>query len=163
MSEARRKTADMNDPLLPPFTVTQTAIAQIEALGGTLMVDVEEGGCCGLTYAFRIVYEPTGSEREAESTEGKRFGCPGAWLLVGARAREVLPGATLDYSGTLKPPRFRILRNPNTPNVCSCRRSFGDPWPGPGQAECRSYRPMPWDDHFDPPNAWKRQTGYPDR
>jgi hypothetical protein len=72
----------------------------------------------------------------------------------------VLPGATLDYAGRLKPPRFRVLRNPNTTHVCACRRSFGEPWPGPRQPACRSYQPMPWDDHYDPPIAWKRQTGY---
>ena len=141
--------------VLPPFQVTRAAIDQIETLGGSVRIDIEDGGCCGSTYTFVQLaadYTPDPGEH--------RFGCPGAWLIVGSKASEVLPGATLDYSPRLKPPRFRVINNPNTPEVCSCRRSFGQPWPGPGQPTCRSYLPMSWDDSYQPPARWVRQTGY---
>lgn len=146
---------DETEAVFPPFAVTPAAVEQIEALGGAVLIDVEAGGCCGSTYAFRVVEDP-----DAAVVESDRYGCPGAWLFVGTGVREVMPGATLDYSSRLKPPRFRVLRNPNTDDVCACRRSFGSPWPGPGQPGCRSYSPMPWDTEFDPPSRWKKQTGY---
>jgi len=145
---------DNDVTVLPPFDVTRAAIDQLETLGGCVLIDVHDGGCCGSTYVFAAVAP------EALPADARRYGCPGAWLAVGPAAAEVLPGATLDYAARLKPPRFRVLRNPNTAHVCACRRSFGEPWPGPRQPGCRSYEPMPWDDEYDPPIAWKRQTGY---
>lgn len=141
--------------MLPPFTVTRAAIDQIAALGGALLVDLEEGGCCGTAYAFSRPEDPATC---APST--RRYGCDGAWLLVSERAGSVLTGATIDHRGRARPPRFSVLRNPNTSEVCPCRRSFGSPWPGRGCPDCRSYLPMPWDDEFEPPFAWRRQTGW---
>lgn len=143
-----------SETILPPFTVTSAAIDQIESLGGSVRIDVETGGCCGSTYVYA-------NDVEADLRVGDaRYGCPGAWLIVGESVADVLPGATLDYAARLKPPRFRVLHNPNTEHVCSCRRSFGDPWPGPKQPTCRSYLPMPWDESFVPPQPWQKQTGY---
>ncbi|GAA1730605.1 hypothetical protein [Brachybacterium phenoliresistens] len=144
----------MTDPVLPPFTVTPAAIAQIAELGGAVHIDLVSGGCCGTVYDFSAF------EDRAEAVEGSRFGCPGAWLLVAPDALEVLSGATLDFSARIRPPRFRVLRNPGTEQVCPCRRSFGTAWPGPGSAACRSYEPMPWDARFEPPARWVRQTGW---
>lgn len=142
------------ETVLPPFTVTRAAIDEITSLSGAIRIDLAEGGCCGTTYVF--------SQEDLEGSEvgDTPYGCPGAWLIVSSTAAAVLPGATLDYSGRLKPPRFRILGNPNTEHMCACRRSFGQPWPGPRQPTCRSYQPMPWDTSYDPPLRWKRQTGY---
>lgn len=154
-SVARCKEGCMDELLMPPFVVTPAAIAQIESLGGALLIDVERGGCCGQTYVFRTI-------SAEEEVEAERYGCEGAWLFVGAGVAGMMPGATLDYAAKLRPPRFRVITNPNTPDVCPCRRSFGQPWPGRGSAKCRSYAPMPWDDHFDPPASWKRQTGFAD-
>ena len=139
----------------PPFDVTRAAIDAFESLGGAVRIDLEDGGCCGTAYAFSLV-DPDEGEREAEH----RYGCPGAWLFVTEAAAAVLTGARLDYGANLKPARFRITRNPNVADVCACRRSFGQPWPGPRQPTCRSYLPMPWDTDYDPPSRWKRQTGY---
>lgn len=139
----------------PDFTVTVAAVDQIISLGGAVRLAVHEGGCCGSVYRFEQVADgddaPLGDER---------FGCPGAWLFVASQARDVLTGATLDYGASLKPPRFRILHNPNTEHVCACRRSFGEPWPGPRQPTCESYAPMPWDVTFEPPGGWVRRTGW---
>lgn len=157
MSVLNAKVPGMDKTTFPPFEVTGPAIQQIEALGGALLIDLVDGGCCGTAYAFNVV-----KDSDAVPTGTERFGCPGAWLFVSDAISDLMPGATLDYSSRLKPPRFRVLRNPNTPEVCPCRRSFGEPWPGPGQPTCRSYLPMPWDSDFDPPARWKRQTGYQD-
>lgn len=144
-----------NSLTVPPFTVTRAAIDEITALGGALLLDLEEGGCCGTAYAFSLLEDP-----DAAPADTGRYGCEGAWLLISPRAAVVLEGATLDHRARSRPPRFAVLRNPNTPEVCPCRRSFGSAWPGRGQPGCRSYLPMPWDDEFEPPSAWQRQTGW---
>lgn len=141
--------------MFPPFAVTAGAVEAIVALGGAVRVDVGPGGCCGTTYLFELV-DPDAPHAGTDTS----YGCPGAWLVVSATAVEVLRGATLDYSASLKPPRFRVLNNPTTEHVCPCKRSFGDAWPGPRQPTCRSYAPMPWDDDYQPPLRWQRQTGY---
>lgn len=141
--------------VLPPFTVTRAAIEAIEQLGGAVRVDVEPGGCCGSAYVFTLV-DPDSEEL----LDDARYGCQGAWLFVSAAAAPILAGATLDHGARLRPPRFRIPRNPNVEHVCACRRSFGQPWPGPRQPTCRSYLPMPWDDDFEPPRDWARRTGW---
>lgn len=120
----------------PPFAVTGAAVEQIEAVGGSVRVDVEDGGCCGRTYVFTPA-PPAASDRG--------FGCRGAVLAVSESALPLLTGARLDYSARIKPPRFRVIGNPNTPDRCPCNRSFGREWPGRGQPECRAYEPMPWD------------------
>lgn len=120
----------------PPFAVTPAAVRQIEAVGGTVRVDVAAGGCCGLTYEF-TPGPPAGDDHG--------FGCPGAVLSVSGTALPLLTGAKLDYSDRIKPPRFRVLGNPNTPERCPCNRSFGAEWPGRGQPDCRAAAPMPWD------------------
>ena len=126
----------MTETVFPPFTVTPAAIRQIEAMGGLARVEVREGGCCGNTYAFS---QSAGIESDT------RYGCPGAELFVSEAACAVLTGATLDYSAAIKPARFRVLSNPNTPKRCPCNRSFGRDWPGKGQPGCAARSPMPWD------------------
>lgn len=143
--------------IMPPFRVTQAAVDAIIELGG-VRLDLEEGGCCGTAYSFSL----TDPDHQAAPGE-VRYGCPGGWLVVTEQASSVLTGAILDYGARLKPPRFRITRNPNVEHVCACRRSFGREWPGPGQPTCRSYLPMPWDHDFQPPARWRRQTGYDER
>lgn len=106
-----------------------------------------------------------GDEAEAGAGDDDRYGCPGAWLTVSASAAPFLVGASLDYGARLRPPRFRVLRNPNVEHTCPCRRSFGSTWPSPRQPDCRSYGPMPWDDDYQPPREWVQRTGWtpPDR
>jgi iron-sulfur cluster assembly accessory protein len=119
----------------PPFVVTAAAVEQIEVVGGSMRVDVQQGGCCGSTYVFTA---------EPADRSDLSFGCPGAVLAVSRAALPVLTGAKLDYSGRVKPPRFRVIGNPNTPERCPCNRSFGEQWPGRGQPDCRATAPMPW-------------------
>lgn len=147
-----------DETVFPPFLVTQAAIEALAELGGAVRLDLEDGGCCGTTYTYSLV-EP-GSPPEQGDV---RYGCPGAWLVVSERASAVMTGAQLDHGSRLRPPRFRVTRNPNTPEVCACRRSFGQPWPGPRQPTCRAYDPMPWDQDYEPPGPWRRRTGYDER
>lgn len=98
---------------LPPFTVTRAAINEISARGGAVLLDLEEGGCCGTTYAF-----PLPEDLDSVPAGTVRYGCEGAWLLVSPRAAAMLDGATLDHRARTRPPRFAVLRNPNTPEVC---------------------------------------------
>lgn len=145
---------DDHETRFPPFAVTPAAIDQIVALGG-VRIDVEPGGCCGTTYVYAQL-DPAPDQREGD----ERYGCPGAWLDVADAAGVVMSGATLDYAARQRPPRFRVLNNPNTEHTCRCRRSFGQPWPGPRQPTCRAYAPMPWDHDYEPPSPWQRQTGW---
>ncbi|MDQ3457240.1 MAG: hypothetical protein M3513_17665 [Actinomycetota bacterium] len=121
---------------LPSFMVTPQAVEQIERVGGSVRVDVVDAGCCGLAYAYAA---------DAPVPGDRRYGCPGAWLVVSTAAERVLAGARLDYGAGLKPPRFRVTGNPNTSERCPCNRSFGSPWPGRGQPQCQARTPMPWD------------------
>lgn len=130
----------MDDLVLPPFRVSKAAIDKIEAVGGTVRFTIEDGGCCGLSYSFHS---------SSGEPDDERFGCPGAELFLPQSVLSVLTGARLDYSDRIKPPRFRVLRNPNTPDRCPCGRYFGGEWPGRGQPGCRAYAPMPWDDGDD--------------
>jgi len=126
----------MAETVFPPFPVTAAAIRQSELMGGHARVDIQDGGCCGNTYVFT---RARGTDSDA------RYRCPGAELFVSEAARAVLAGATLDYSPTIKPARFRVLKNPNTPKRCPCNRSFGCDSPRKGQPGCASRTPMPWD------------------
>jgi iron-sulfur cluster assembly accessory protein len=121
---------------LPPFRVTEAAIDEIVRAGGAIRLDLERGGCCGTAYRFTAA---------SPLADYAVFGCEGAQLAVSPAALEVLPGATLDYGARLNPPRYRVIRNPNTPVRCPCNRSFGATWPGHRLPECRANRPMPWD------------------
>lgn len=163
----------MDDHLAPPFTVTASAVDTILTLGGRLLIGVETGGCCGTAYVFSLpeddaVYPVVATPSVSPAVSGDVapddgvvvFRCGKAQVRVTAQALDVLRGATLDHVERLRPPRFRVLRNPNTPLTCPCRRSFGAPWPGPGSLQCRSYLPMPWDGAFEPPAPWRRQTGW---
>lgn len=169
----------MDEDLAPPFTVTASAVEQILALGGRLLIGVEPGGCCGTAYVFSLPEDDAVHPLDATHPDGPTpsvgvavngsvepddgvavFRCGEAQVRVTPAALDVLRGATLDHGIRQRPPRFRVMRNPNTPLTCPCRRSFGAPWPGPGQPECRSYLPMPWDETFEPPAPWRRQTGW---
>ena len=126
----------MTDTVFPPFTVTPAAVEQLSVLG-SVRLDIADGGCCGDTYEF--------STEQREPTDWA-FGCSGAELIVSVTAEPILRAATLDYSSRIKPPRFRIIKNPNTPDCCPCNRSFGKEWPGKRLKECRSRALMPWDE-----------------
>lgn len=136
-----------------PFDVTKAAREQIRALGGRLYIGTEPGGCCGTSYVFSA-----GSR--AACSDLDEFDADDAVVVMEPETTQLLSGAKLDYSGRIRPPRFRVLKNPNTQDVCPCKRSFGKPWPGSGERACRAYVPMEWDEEYDPPHHWQRQTGW---
>jgi iron-sulfur cluster assembly accessory protein len=115
---------------------SRSQAGQIEAAGGSVRIDIVGGGCCGRKYVFSA---------GAPDGDDQVFGCPGATLAVSPVALATMTGAKLDYGAALKPPRFRILANPDTPLRCPCNRSFGAEWPGRDQPDCQSQLPMPWD------------------
>ena len=61
--------------------------------------------------------------------------------MVSTEARTVLAGSVVDYGAALRPPSFRVTRNPNTAERCACNRSFGRPWPGRGHPGLRGEGP----------------------
>ena len=117
-----------------PIHLTTAARQQIRRLGGYLRISLEPGGCCGTAYAFALA----GQAGDLHFTEDDLT------LSLSANAAAVLAGAKLAYGHRLKPPRFRILNNPNTPLRCACNRSFGQPFPGKATPQCLAYAPMPW-------------------
>ncbi|WP_293911700.1 iron-sulfur cluster assembly accessory protein [Deinococcus sp.] len=114
--------------------MTSAALEEIRRLGGTLRVGLEAGGCCGASYMFGLRGQPGDLWfTDADLT-----------LCLSPDALLILSGARLDYGARIKPPRFRVLANPNTPQRCACNRSFGLPFPGKATPQCRAYEPMPW-------------------
>ncbi|HYF76071.1 MAG TPA: iron-sulfur cluster assembly accessory protein [Symbiobacteriaceae bacterium] len=116
------------------LTVTTAAADKVLALGGQLRIELRQGGCCGTHYCFLLAGPQPGDIAIA----------PG--IHAAPDAAQILQGARLDYGAHLKPPRFRVLKNPNTPHRCPCGRSFGKPWPGKETPQCQAYVPMPWDE-----------------
>lgn len=93
------------------------------------------GGCCGTYYRFT----------RAPSQPGDIIMAVGEGILsLEPAAYAIVRGSLLDYGAGLKPPRFRILRNSNTPLRCPCGRSFWQPYPGRPTAQCQAYQPMEW-------------------
>lgn len=121
----------------PDVRVSPAAVTQLRALGGGLRIGLEPGGCCGTTYRFGL------SARPGDVLTGLGAGLT---LALSPEAAVVLTGARLEYSARVKPPRFRVLAGPNTPERCACNRSFGRPFPGKATPQCRAYQPMPWDE-----------------
>lgn len=107
--------------------LTPQAVAKVRELGG-VRLSLESGGCCGTCYRFRR----QGPMEGDTVVDG---------LALSPEAAAAVRGAVIDYGAALKPPRFRVLRNPNTPLKCPCSRSFGSPWPGRCTAACEAYRP----------------------
>lgn len=125
------------------LTVTARAVAKITELtraSGSQMeglrIDLRPGGCCGTFYHFSLDLPASGDLVWEVST---------ARIITTPAVAQLVQGARLDYGAGLKPPRFRILRNPNTPVKCPCGRSFGSPYPGKSTPFCQAYTPMCWD------------------
>lgn len=59
------------ETVFPPFRVSEAAVDQIVAVGGSMRVDITPGGCCGRTYVFTADAPDAGDEV---------FGCPGRGL-----------------------------------------------------------------------------------
>lgn len=100
-----------------------------------LRVALSAGGCSGTYYRFELAIP------EAEDVRDDALR-----LALTPDAATVLRGARLDYGAKLRPVRFRVLRNPNTPIKCPCGRSFGAPFPGKVTPQCQAYVQMPWDE-----------------
>jgi iron-sulfur cluster assembly accessory protein len=122
--------------------VTAAARAEIQALttasqdmARSLRIQLLPGGCCGTYYGFSI------DEQQHDDLVEEH---QGIHIFLTSAAAVILDGAKLDYGSRLKPPRFRILHNPNTPVKCPCRRSFGMPYSGKHSPYCKAYEPMPW-------------------
>lgn len=114
--------------------LTPAAIHEIEHLG-SLRLDLAGGGCCGRYYCFSLEGASPGDVIIPAGT---------AALALSPRAAAAVLGSVLDYGAGLRPPRFRILRNPNTSLRCPCGRSFGQPYPGKSGPDCKAYEPMAW-------------------
>ena len=122
--------------------LTESAAQKIlELTGGAdgrgLRIRLLPGGCCGTYYHF-VIDDLRPGDMVVEAS--------GAQVLLEPEVYPVLKGSRLDCGPALKPPRFRVLRNPNTPQKCPCGRSFGRPYPGRKSPQCQAYRPMPWDE-----------------
>ena len=123
-------------------TVTDAAANKVLELSNaafehrTLRIDIRSGGCCGTCYNYSLTHP---------KKEDLRLEVKGVVVALSVKAAPILHNAKLDYGARLKPPRFRILKNPNTPERCACNRSFGKPFPGKTTPYCQAYEPMPWD------------------
>jgi iron-sulfur cluster assembly accessory protein len=114
--------------------LSPAAVSEIQRLG-MLRLDLAEGGCCGTYYQFSCECRRPGDLVLAVGA---------AELALSPQAAPIVAESVLDFGANLKPPRFRLLRNPNAPLRCPCGRSFGQPYPGRPTARCQAYWPMPW-------------------
>jgi|SRR5579862_4422224 hypothetical protein len=53
------------ETVFPPFRVSEAAVSQIVAVGGSVRVDITAGGCCGRTYVFTSDAPDAGDEGSA--------------------------------------------------------------------------------------------------
>ncbi|MFZ5818040.1 MAG: HesB/IscA family protein [Bacillota bacterium] len=125
------------------MVLTERAVQKVRELTRSrgdrsgLRIELLPGGCCGTYYHF-TVDQPRPTDLLIRESDACLLLVPAVYALV--------RGSRLDYDPHLKPPRFRLLRNPNTPERCACGRSFGQPYPGRATPQCQAYRPMDWDE-----------------
>lgn len=121
--------------------LTLTAIQKINELcqddNEGLRIQLLPGGCSGTYYHFTI-------SKVEENDIVFNFE-QNIKVYLDSATSLLLQGSTIDYKQTLKPPRFRVLKNPNTPLKCPCGRSFGNPYPGKVTPDCKAYTRMVWD------------------
>lgn len=101
-----------------------------------LRIALRPGGCSGTSYHYSI---------DRSRPDDVVIGTGQCLVLLEPEVARMLEGAKLDYGPALKPPRFLLRQDPNTPTRCPCGRSFGSPFLGKPTPDCKAYVPMEWD------------------
>jgi iron-sulfur cluster assembly protein len=104
--------------------VTPKALTEIKrivttdptAAGSSLRVQVNGGGCSGMSYKL-------GFDKEPPASSDKVFEYDGVKVLVDAKSYLYLAGTTLDFSDGLNGTGF-VFNNPNAKRTCGCGSSF---------------------------------------
>ena len=102
--------------------VTDNAIKKVKELlkkekkqDYALRIDVIEGGCSGMKYAFSLEKEPNKSDEVIEKK--------GLKIVINKEAENHLRGSSIDYIESLQGSGFKI-DNPNAQHTCACGDSF---------------------------------------
>ncbi|MBD3334859.1 MAG: iron-sulfur cluster assembly accessory protein [Candidatus Eisenbacteria bacterium] len=80
-----------------------------------IRIGVRAGGCSGFSYA--LGFETVEREDDARLEAG------GVRFVIDSRSRDLLQGATLDFTSGLQGTGF-TFRNPNAASSCGCGQSF---------------------------------------
>ena len=80
-----------------------------------LRVDVQGGGCSGLSYGMGFESKPEDDDTVIEES--------GVKILIDSYSQDSLKGANIDYIESLMGSGFKI-NNPNVTKSCSCGSSF---------------------------------------
>lgn len=107
-----------------PITLTTKAADAIlarakreNAVGRTLRIFVEGGGCSGVSYKMEF--------DESAPLEGDvSFTQHGVSVAIDPKSLRFLAGSQLDYKAELMSQRF-VWTNPNAKSSCGCGESFG--------------------------------------
>ncbi len=96
-------------------TQIQNLIKQDSQSGAFLRVQVQQGGCSGLSYKLDF---------QTDKKEGDHvFEDKGVKLIVDSKSYMFIAGLTLDFSGGLNGTGFSFT-NPNAKKTCGCGSSF---------------------------------------
>lgn len=115
-------------PLPPPITVTEAAIARVQALldqrgkpSAGVRVGVRSGGCSGLAYTIEYAdevnpYDDVVSVKPKDSDEELK-------ILIDPKAIMYLIGTEMDFVEEKMKSGF-VFHNPNEKGRCGCGESF---------------------------------------
>lgn len=103
------------------LTITASCVNRLKEIinedNQFLRVDVESGGCQGLSYKFKIDNKLNLKDDVVFEKEQQK-------VVVDSESLAYIQGSVIDYQESLIKSSFKIVDNPTANNNCSCGSSF---------------------------------------
>lgn len=102
-----------------PLIISDDCVTRLKRVAGQnemLRIIVEGGGCSGFEYKFDLVDRSNPDDVLIEKN--------GAKIVIDDLSLEYVRGSTVDFVEDLIKSAFRIVKNPNAEQGCSCGASF---------------------------------------